>query len=181
MQLTSRSRSKCSLHLNLNVHLSINLNNAICLYYLWSCWLAERQLNWIFTQKCIICVKQFQKLIYFCCNRVGHRKASSFHSIPVLGSHQDVWAILQWWWAPTSTRGSSPLGSITSEGVPAVSGWTSAHLPPMTPAVHLPYTGVPTESGYTFSHLPVMIQTVHFPEKWFPTESRCTFALLINP
>ena len=50
---------------------------------------------------------QFQKLLAFCHNGVGHGKASSFHPIcwcvcacmcmciPVLGSHQDIWVILQ--------------------------------------------------------------------------------------
>ena len=50
---------------------------------------------------------QFQKLLAFCHNGVGHGKASSFHPIcwcvcacmcmciPVLGSHQEIWVILQ--------------------------------------------------------------------------------------
>ena len=75
---------------------------------------------------------QFQKLLAFCHNGVGHGKASSFHPIcwcvcacmcmciPVLGSHQDIWVILQsciglppghlgdppvMYWAPTRTSG----------------------------------------------------------------------------
>ena len=75
---------------------------------------------------------QFQKLLAFCHNWVGHGKTSSFHPIcwcvcacmcmciPVLGSHQDIWVILQsciglplghlgdppvMYWAPTRTSG----------------------------------------------------------------------------
>ena len=84
---------------------------------------------------------QFQKLLAFCHNGVGHGKASSFHPIcwcvcacmcmciPVLGSHQDIWVILQsciglppghlgdppvMYWAPTRTSvlsSSHVLGS----------------------------------------------------------------------
>ena len=84
---------------------------------------------------------QFQKLLAFCHNGVGPGKASSFHPIcwcvcacmcmciPVLGSHQDIWVILQsyiglppghlgnppvMYWAPTRTYGwssSHVLGS----------------------------------------------------------------------